>query len=95
MTDLVHVPQHEVVDAVPDLQAAAQLLLADALQELQLVLLSRRQQLGRQSAKRRNMIQDDEKDTMHYGKPGKYYRHDLYMPFLVFMVAPDAFLRDQ
>lgn len=53
MTDLVHIPQHEVVDAVPDLQAAAQLLLADALQELQLVLLCRRQQLARQSVKRK------------------------------------------
>ena len=62
-TDLVHVPEHEVVDAVPDLEAAAQLLLTDALQELQLVLLCRRQQLPRQSAKRKEiliLIKDDE-----------------------------------
>ena len=62
-TDLVHVPEHEVVDAVPDLEAAAQLLLADALQQLQLVLLSRRQQLPSKSAKRKEiliLIKDDE-----------------------------------
>ena len=55
---LVHVAQHEGVDAVPDLQTPAQLLLADPLhdslvtaylQELELVLLRRSQQLPGQS----------------------------------------------
>ena len=45
---LVHVAQHEVAHAVPDLQRGAQPLLADALQQLQLVLLGRGQQLVRQ-----------------------------------------------